>query len=151
MPRAGFEPTIPMFERPKTVLALQRAVIETGRVLPQTNFIYTLITKTKNVCRLSSKLIAHVSECRQKFHLHSTFQIKITVDFPHVRFMNVNTGVKNLSGLSFNVYDHGRNIFHVIARVSKKLQLCCYGEKKSIMHFSKDVQMTKLLLLACAM
>jgi hypothetical protein len=32
MPRAGFETAIPMFKRPKTVLGLDRAVIETGRV-----------------------------------------------------------------------------------------------------------------------
>jgi hypothetical protein len=32
MPRAGFEPAIPMFERPKTVLVLDRAAIETGEV-----------------------------------------------------------------------------------------------------------------------
>jgi hypothetical protein len=31
MPRAGFEPAIPMFEQPKTVLALDGAAIETGR------------------------------------------------------------------------------------------------------------------------
>jgi hypothetical protein len=30
MPRAGFEPVIPMFERPKTVLGLDRSAIETG-------------------------------------------------------------------------------------------------------------------------
>jgi hypothetical protein len=30
MPRPGFEPAISMFERPKTVLALDRAAIETG-------------------------------------------------------------------------------------------------------------------------
>jgi hypothetical protein len=30
MHRAGFESAIPMFERPKTVLALDRSVIETG-------------------------------------------------------------------------------------------------------------------------
>jgi hypothetical protein len=30
MPPAGFEPAIPMFERPKTVLPLDRAAIETG-------------------------------------------------------------------------------------------------------------------------
>jgi hypothetical protein len=30
MPRAGFKPEIPMFERPKTVLALDRSAIETG-------------------------------------------------------------------------------------------------------------------------
>jgi hypothetical protein len=30
MPRTGFEPAIPMFERPKTVLALDRAAIETS-------------------------------------------------------------------------------------------------------------------------
>jgi hypothetical protein len=30
MPRAGFELAIPMFERLKTVLALERAAIETG-------------------------------------------------------------------------------------------------------------------------
>jgi len=30
MPRAGFEPAILLFERPKTVLALDSAVIETG-------------------------------------------------------------------------------------------------------------------------
>jgi hypothetical protein len=30
MPRAGFGPAIPMFERPKTVLALDRATIEIG-------------------------------------------------------------------------------------------------------------------------
>jgi len=29
MPRAELEPAIPMFERPKTVLALDRAAIET--------------------------------------------------------------------------------------------------------------------------
>jgi hypothetical protein len=33
MPRAGFELVIPMFERPKTVLALDRAAIETGKSL----------------------------------------------------------------------------------------------------------------------
>jgi hypothetical protein len=33
MPRAGFEPAIPMFERPKTVLALDREAIETGQIL----------------------------------------------------------------------------------------------------------------------
>jgi hypothetical protein len=32
MPRAGFEPAISMFERPKTVLALDRAAIETGPI-----------------------------------------------------------------------------------------------------------------------
>jgi hypothetical protein len=32
MPRAGFEPAIPIFERPKTVLASNRAVIETGTI-----------------------------------------------------------------------------------------------------------------------
>jgi hypothetical protein len=32
MPRAGFELAIPIFERPKTVLALDRASIETGQV-----------------------------------------------------------------------------------------------------------------------
>jgi hypothetical protein len=31
MPQAEFEPAIPMFERPKTVLALDRAATETGR------------------------------------------------------------------------------------------------------------------------
>jgi hypothetical protein len=30
MPRAGFELAIPMFERPTTVLALERSAIETG-------------------------------------------------------------------------------------------------------------------------
>jgi hypothetical protein len=30
MPRAGFEPAIPMFEWPKTVLVLDRSAIETG-------------------------------------------------------------------------------------------------------------------------
>jgi hypothetical protein len=30
MPRAGFETAIPMFERPKTVRALERAAIGTG-------------------------------------------------------------------------------------------------------------------------
>jgi hypothetical protein len=30
MPLAEFEPAIPMFERPKTVLALDHAAIETG-------------------------------------------------------------------------------------------------------------------------
>jgi hypothetical protein len=30
MTRPGFEPAIPVFERPKTVLALDRAAIETG-------------------------------------------------------------------------------------------------------------------------
>jgi hypothetical protein len=33
MPRAGFEPVIPMFERPKTVLALDRSAIETGYLI----------------------------------------------------------------------------------------------------------------------
>jgi hypothetical protein len=32
MPRAGFENAIPMFERPKTVLALDRAAIGTGHI-----------------------------------------------------------------------------------------------------------------------
>jgi len=31
MPRAGLEPATPMFERPKTILALDRAIIETGQ------------------------------------------------------------------------------------------------------------------------
>jgi len=31
MPRAGFKPTIPVFERSKTVRALDRAAIGTGR------------------------------------------------------------------------------------------------------------------------
>jgi hypothetical protein len=31
MPGATFEPAIPMFERPKTVLALDRVAIETGK------------------------------------------------------------------------------------------------------------------------
>jgi len=30
MPRAGFKPTIPLFERSKAVRALDRAVIQTG-------------------------------------------------------------------------------------------------------------------------
>jgi hypothetical protein len=33
MPREGFQTAIPMFERPKTVLALDRAAIETGTLL----------------------------------------------------------------------------------------------------------------------
>jgi hypothetical protein len=33
MPRAEFEPAIPMIERPKTVLALDRAAIETGKLM----------------------------------------------------------------------------------------------------------------------
>jgi hypothetical protein len=32
MPRAGFEPAIPMFERPKTVLVLDSAANETGEL-----------------------------------------------------------------------------------------------------------------------
>jgi hypothetical protein len=32
MPRAGFEPVIPVFERPKTVRALDRAAIGTGHI-----------------------------------------------------------------------------------------------------------------------
>jgi hypothetical protein len=36
MPRAGFEPAIPMFERPKTVHASDRSAIEIGP-----NSIYT--------------------------------------------------------------------------------------------------------------
>jgi hypothetical protein len=32
MPRAEFETAIPMFERPKTVLALDRSAIETGYI-----------------------------------------------------------------------------------------------------------------------
>jgi hypothetical protein len=32
---AGFEPVIPMFERPKTVLALDRVAIETDRMKVQ--------------------------------------------------------------------------------------------------------------------
>jgi hypothetical protein len=39
MPRAGFEPAIPMFEGPKTVLSLDRAAIETGD-LPNQHFNY---------------------------------------------------------------------------------------------------------------
>jgi hypothetical protein len=35
MPRAGFELAIPMFERPKTAHALDRAGIETGHILKQ--------------------------------------------------------------------------------------------------------------------
>jgi hypothetical protein len=34
MLRAGFEPVIPMFERPKTVLALDSSAIETGIISP---------------------------------------------------------------------------------------------------------------------
>jgi hypothetical protein len=34
MPRAGFEPAIPMFERPKTVLALDRAAITSSFLRP---------------------------------------------------------------------------------------------------------------------
>jgi hypothetical protein len=34
MPRAGFEAAIPMFERPKTVLALDRSAIETVGIKP---------------------------------------------------------------------------------------------------------------------
>jgi hypothetical protein len=33
MTRAGYEPEIPMFERPKTVLALDGAAVETGLYL----------------------------------------------------------------------------------------------------------------------
>jgi predicted Ser/Thr protein kinase len=32
MPRAGFEPAIPVFERPNTVRALDRAGIRTGEI-----------------------------------------------------------------------------------------------------------------------
>jgi len=34
MPRAGFEHAISMFERPKTLLDLDRSAIETGHVTP---------------------------------------------------------------------------------------------------------------------
>jgi len=33
MPQAGFEPGIPMFEWPKTVLALDHVAIETGHLM----------------------------------------------------------------------------------------------------------------------
>jgi hypothetical protein len=44
MPRAGFEPAIPMFERPKTVLALDSAAIETGVIIHQI-VIFFLVVK----------------------------------------------------------------------------------------------------------
>jgi hypothetical protein len=44
MPRAGFEPAIPMFKWPKIVLALDCAAIETGTTDKQNS---ELIIKTK--------------------------------------------------------------------------------------------------------
>jgi hypothetical protein len=49
MPRAGFEPEIPMFERPKTVLALDRAAIWTGP-----DWVYNEIYAYNNKCSLRS-------------------------------------------------------------------------------------------------
>jgi hypothetical protein len=37
MPGARFEPGIPIFERPKTVLALDRSAIETGEIYTYNN------------------------------------------------------------------------------------------------------------------
>jgi len=42
MPRSGFEPAIPMFERPKTVLALGRADIGTGNYYIQSTIIVSV-------------------------------------------------------------------------------------------------------------
>jgi hypothetical protein len=51
MPRAGFEPEIPMFERPKTVLALDRAAIETGpRITVALKLAVITYTKQYKVC-----------------------------------------------------------------------------------------------------
>jgi hypothetical protein len=36
MPRVGFEPTIPVFERPKTVRALDRSAIGNGKIIYKT-------------------------------------------------------------------------------------------------------------------
>jgi hypothetical protein len=61
MPRVGFEPMIPVFERAKTVHALDNAATVIGR----RNYIYTQILWTKNIyiCQNEyfSKKICHMS------------------------------------------------------------------------------------------
>jgi len=44
MPRAGFELAIQMFERPKTVLDLDRAAVETGLKIESSSF-YSFIQR----------------------------------------------------------------------------------------------------------
>jgi hypothetical protein len=58
MPRVGFEPTIPVFERAKTVHALDRAVTVIGLYIPQctkyiclTNLLVYLRFNFENVRR----------------------------------------------------------------------------------------------------
>jgi hypothetical protein len=43
MSRAGYEPAIPMFERPKIVLALDRTVIETGERQNHLSKLYSIL------------------------------------------------------------------------------------------------------------
>jgi hypothetical protein len=49
MPRAGFEPAISTFERPKTVLGSDRSAIQTGPYCNLQLFIFMLIQRFQNV------------------------------------------------------------------------------------------------------
>jgi hypothetical protein len=53
MPRARFEPAIPMFERPKTVLALDSAAIETGPAVTTTSKSTAMIPNNLSTYRIN--------------------------------------------------------------------------------------------------
>jgi hypothetical protein len=55
MPRVGFEPTIPVFERPKTVHALDGAATVIGMKLESLNE-----NLTQHVLQMITKFIPHV-------------------------------------------------------------------------------------------
>jgi hypothetical protein len=55
MPRVGFEPTFPVFERSKTVRALDSAAIGTGFPI-----------------RRNTKINTHMSTCVEKFHIQNS-------------------------------------------------------------------------------
>jgi hypothetical protein len=74
MPREGFEPAIPMFERPKRVLGLDRAAIETGvRKKHGDKFTFYF-------CLLPLQCYPPFYACLQSSFFHRALQPKLRVD-----------------------------------------------------------------------
>jgi hypothetical protein len=85
MPRAGFEPAIPMFERPKTELALDRAAIETGGLFKLRNVNYLNVMK---MVMLSFLFLAELVSQSVHFERACSIDFPVTVKFENPHALN---------------------------------------------------------------
>jgi hypothetical protein len=69
MPQAGFEPAIPMFKQPKTVLALDCAAVEIGSFIKPNNLIW------KGLIFITHVKATQKIEAMDLDHLHSWFAL----------------------------------------------------------------------------